>query len=308
MGTTTNCVYDAVIDGGKLAAAAPKKLHGGHHSLAAALDCHPFRHEFATAGRDKQLSLWSMKHHTCSGRTLLPRAGNCLAYHPAGRVIVVGMPENEIILFALELVGGEDDADDDGGFGGGSGGGNGLESPSFKNPKKRAAQRHQKNRAYVTDLAVLRLLLLLRPPRGLCPLPAQYTSAAAAAAATPLLLLLLFSLAHLASLRYTFTFLLRRCVELTQHMVSEVAPAGHQTAGSPRGGYKMKRVDASRGHNKDGVTVVKFSPHGDKLAVGSHDRTIYLFDVTLAASMSVQILRKLNPLRMHTGEIKNLDW
>jgi len=56
-------------------------------------------------------------------------------------------------------------------------------------------------------------------------------------------------------------------------------------------------------HAKEWISDVKFSPDGTKLAVGSHDNAIYVYDVE-----EYQLKRKKYKMNKHSSYITHLDW
>eukprot|EP00981_Chlorochromonas_danica_P009096 scaffold2486_cov169-Ochromonas_danica.AAC.15 len=50
---------------------------------------------FATVGDDGTLRVWSIKRRVCLQAVTLPRAGRCLAWHPLGNIIAVGLEEDK---------------------------------------------------------------------------------------------------------------------------------------------------------------------------------------------------------------------
>jgi len=55
------------------------------------LACHPSRVEFVTAGDDMTLRVWEAKNKLCLRSTTLPCMARCVAYHPNGKKIAVGL-------------------------------------------------------------------------------------------------------------------------------------------------------------------------------------------------------------------------
>jgi WD40 repeat protein len=50
---------------------------------------------FATVGDDATLRVWSVKKHVCLQATSLPRAARCVAWHPLGNILAVGLEEDK---------------------------------------------------------------------------------------------------------------------------------------------------------------------------------------------------------------------
>lgn len=50
---------------------------------------------FATVGDDATLRVWSIKKHACLQAVSLPRAARCVAWHPLGSILAVGLQEDK---------------------------------------------------------------------------------------------------------------------------------------------------------------------------------------------------------------------
>lgn len=61
--------------------------------------------------------------------------------------------------------------------------------------------------------------------------------------------------------------------------------------------FKLKKVFK---HSKEEISDIKFNPAGDKVAIGSHDNKIYIYNLKWK--------RLCRPLNKHSSYITHLDW
>jgi WD40 repeat protein len=113
--------------------------------------------------------------------------------------------------------------------------------------------------------------------------------------------------------------------DVTVYFISDVLQPTHN-GGNVRGGnvanvYRLAEV-AYRKDGKSEMTCMSFSPANDKLAVGSRDDSIYVYqaqmDVVVAAGAGAQgrqtthtprcVLRAMHRLKGHSSTITHLDW
>eukprot|EP01017_Pseudomicrothorax_dubius_P038903 TRINITY_DN5902_c0_g1_i1.p1 TRINITY_DN5902_c0_g1~~TRINITY_DN5902_c0_g1_i1.p1 ORF type:complete len:714 (-),score=190.86 TRINITY_DN5902_c0_g1_i1:151-2292(-) len=67
------------------------------------------------------------------------------------------------------------------------------------------------------------------------------------------------------------------------------------------GASSLDQVVAKKTDSKEWIEAISFSPDGSKLAVGSHDNNIYIYDVNNGYNL-------LTTLRAHNSFITSLDW